>query len=165
MMNLLRIALLAVGCMTIGCGHSGPRRFALADPLWEDSDQNHVLKIPSEYYTGLASDVADKTIFHPLARIFRFPLPGNAVNVNAVDEVPNSSWFTNRIGMFAMTLDDVAKGACEGPQLDPKQGPWVVVSAKPNGANPGFFIKSPTGRYLLKFDGPVRNLREQLPQM
>ena len=33
-----------------------------------------------------------------------------ALNVNTVDEVPDSSWFTNRIGRREMTVADVAKG-------------------------------------------------------
>jgi hypothetical protein len=34
-----------------------------------------------------------------------------AMNLNTVDEVPDSSWFTNRIGHHALTVDDIAEGA------------------------------------------------------
>ncbi len=133
----------------------GPRRFPLAPPLWEDRDRNHVPQEPAEYYSGLLADVPDKTFWRPLAQFFAFPLPGEAVNVNSLDEVPNSSWFQNRIGMHDMTPAEAARGNCSGPWLDPKKGPWVVSGAKPDGANPGFFIKAPEGTFLLKFDGPV----------
>ncbi|MCA9670411.1 MAG: hypothetical protein KC503_32670 [Myxococcales bacterium] len=149
----------AVAVLQLSCSSTQVRRFALADPLWEDSDRNAVSKRPGEYYTGLASDVADKTVFRPLSRLFLFDFPGDAKNVNAIDEVPNSSWFTNRIGLFNISPERAAQGACEKPQLTAAKGPWMVINAKPNGANPGFFIKTPQGRFLLKFDGPVQPQR------
>ena len=49
--------------------------------------------------------------------------------------------------------------ACNGVEpLDPNET-WTIVEAKPNGANPGFFIEAPSGRYLLKFDGQVQPQR------
>lgn len=139
--------------LTAGCAHE-VRRFPLADPLWEDPDRNHVLERPSKYYSGLMADGMDQIVLYPLSEGSRFPLPGEAVNVNALDEVPNSSWFTNRIGRFPMSPEKAARGSCVGEPLDPERGPWTVVAAKPNGANPGFFIKAADGRrYLLKFDG------------
>lgn len=146
----LTLSLLLTACAT------DVRRFPLADPVWIDEDQNHVPEKPSEYYSGLMADGADQLAFYPLAQMWTFPLTEEAKNVNALDEVPNSSWFTNRIGLHPVTPEEVELGACNGqPVLDPKDGKWIVSGAKPNGANPGFFIKAPNGqRYLLKFDGP-----------
>ncbi len=128
--------------------------------MWVDADTNPVSEKPDSYYSGLIADGADQLFFRPVAQAFAFHRPGEAVNVNALDEVPNSSWFTNRIGKFPMTPEQAAAGSCT-TYLDPNQGPWKIVEAKPNGANPGFFIKSPDGkRYLLKGDGelqPERN--------
>lgn len=141
------------------CAHRGPRRFPLAPPLWEDPDRNHVANEPSEYYSGLIADGADQMVFRPLARLPYLPLASRAANVNALDEVPNSSWFTNRIGLHSLSMAEIVRGSCVGEPLDPK-GPWTVVAAKPNGANPGFFIKAADGRrYLLKFDGPQQPQR------
>jgi hypothetical protein len=145
-------------CLAAGCARE-PRRFPLTPPLWEDPDRNPVPERPGKYYSGMIADVADKTVFRKLSQLFTFPLPTDAKNVNALDEVPNSSWFTNRIGMFPMTLEEVARGNCHGPPLDPANGPFVVSAAKPDGANPGFFVKAKTGTYLLKFDGPVQPQR------
>ncbi len=137
------------------------RRFPLKEPLWEDTDRNHVRERPSKYYSGLMADGADMIAFYPLARLPTFPLSSESVNVNAIDEVPNSAWFVNRIGFFDMPPEAAYRGACgDAPSLDPGGGPWTVVSAKPNGANPGFFIKAPDGHsYLLKFDGPQQPTR------
>ena len=37
-----------------------------------------------------------------------------AGNVNALDEVPDSSWFTNRLGRRPMTTEEIARGPCLG---------------------------------------------------
>ena len=38
-----------------------------------------------------------------------------ALNVNTADEVPDSSWFTNRIGARAMTSEELTRGPVVGP--------------------------------------------------
>ena len=35
-------------------------------------------------------------------------------NVNTLDEVPDSSWFTNRLGTRVMTADEVETGPVAG---------------------------------------------------
>ena len=97
-------------------------------------------------------------MFRPISRFFALDPAGEAVNVNALDEVPDSSWFENRIGRFGMTSDEAALGVCQTPLPDLK-GPWTVKAAKPNGFNPGFFIKADGKRYLMKFDGLVEGPR------
>ncbi len=52
--------------------------------------------------------------------------PPPAMNVNSLDEVPNSSWFTNRMGILRMTRREVASGPGgeeNSPQL---KLPWKV---------------------------------------
>src|SRR5678816_3384735 len=38
-----------------------------------------------------------------------------AQNANTIDEVPDSSWFTNRIGTKALTVDEIVRGPVNGP--------------------------------------------------
>jgi len=77
-------------------------------------------------------------------------LPAN--NVNALDEVPNNSWFTNRIGLFPMSPQEAANGPGAGTGPD-RSAPWAVVSAKTEGITPGFNIRDAKGDvYLIKFD-------------
>ena len=38
-----------------------------------------------------------------------------AMNVNTLDEVPDSSWFTNRIGRREIPLDELVRGPDRGP--------------------------------------------------
>jgi hypothetical protein len=153
-MRRLSLALLvAAPLLVAGCARP-VARFALRDPVWVDADRNSVPGRPGKYFSGLIGDGADQIAFRPLSRFFTFPLPAEAANANSLDEVPDSAWFQNRIGFSPMTPAEVQEGACAGlPPLDPA-GPWTVVVAKPDGANPGFFIKAAGGqRYLLKFDG------------
>jgi hypothetical protein len=77
-----------------------------------------------------------------------------AENVNALDEALNSTWFTNRIGLFPLTPEDVRRGPGrgDGPTRD---GLWTIVSAKTEGVTPGFNVRDPRGDvYVIKFDPP-----------
>lgn len=137
------------------------RRFRNEPPLWLDPDQATIPEEPAKYYSGIRGDAVDKLVLRPLTQLFRVNAPREAKNVNSIDEVPNSSWFQNRIGWFDISAERAAKAECgDIPQLSEEQGRWTVASAKPDGANPGFFIKAPDGyRYLLKFDGHSQPLR------
>jgi hypothetical protein len=74
-----------------------------------------------------------------------------AVAINTVDQVPDSSWFTNRAGVVPLTPADVARG----PNVTngPAAGVWTVVSAKSDGIMPGFVIRDRAGLdWFIKFD-------------
>jgi hypothetical protein len=77
-----------------------------------------------------------------------------AMSVNSIDEVPDSSWFTNRLlGTRPMTVEDVARGPDTG--RGPAPGNWIVVSGKSDGITPGFTILDTAGdRWFIKFDPP-----------
>ena len=147
------LGLLGIVFMTLaGCG-SGLRSFPLAEPLLEDPDREHVEVQPESYYSPFGWDAVDQTVFRPITRVFAVDPPGRAVNVNALDEVPNSSWFQNRIGVEDFTVEQARQGACPENRID-TSGPWLVTAAKPDGANPGFIIQAADGRrYMMKFDG------------
>ncbi len=153
-----------------GCAHE-PRRFPLKDPVWIDDDlrpvsvpcyekeeDGKVEKVcrPKEYVSPFAWDVAEKTVFRPLVQLFAADLGFEAKNVNSMDEVADSSWFTNRIGLRPMTKEEVRQGSCPDEILDPQndpEGSWVIDQGKPNGANPGFRINiKGKGKFMLKAD-------------
>jgi hypothetical protein len=78
---------------------------------------------------------------------------GRAASVNTIDEVPDSSWFTNRAGSRPLTAEDVARGPND--DRGPAPGKWSV-RRKGEGVSPGFRIVDPTGKlYFLKFDPPA----------
>lgn len=73
-----------------------------------------------------------------------------AVNVNTIDEVPDSSWFTNR---SRLTVDDYVRGP--NTSGGPAPGAWTVVSGKSDGITPGFTVRDSAGTtWFIKFDPP-----------
>ena len=79
------------------------------------------------------------------------PSKTRAQNINTIDEVPDSSWFTNRIGSKILTAAEVARGAAEGPSPAPER--WIILREKSAGANPGFTAKDANGEtWFLAFD-------------
>jgi hypothetical protein len=79
--------------------------------------------------------------------------PARAKNINTIDEVPDSSWYTNRAGYRTLTPEEVAKGP--DTSAGPASGTWTITSSKSDGVTPGFTVKDSTGqRWFLKFDPP-----------
>jgi hypothetical protein len=76
-----------------------------------------------------------------------------AKNINSIDEVPDSNWFTNRIGTRAITTEEIVRGANVGEPPDPSK--WVVIREKISGAHPGFTAIDAKGEtWYLEFDPP-----------
>ncbi|MBA3231599.1 MAG: hypothetical protein H0T05_02155 [Acidobacteria bacterium] len=68
--------------------------------------------------------------------------PPRAGNINTIDEVPDSNWFTNRIGARPLSTADIARGpqTGEGPS-----GQLTVIRPKQAGAAPGFTARDERG--------------------
>jgi hypothetical protein len=87
-----------------------------------------------------------------------FGVPDNppsvrAQDVNTIDEVPDSSWFSNR---KVSTPEEIIRGVDD--DKGPAPGKWTVRSGKGNGVSPGFTITDTRGRrYFVKFDPPGWN--------
>jgi hypothetical protein len=142
--------------LCLACGAcADTRRFPLRDPLWRDADRVPFAPAPEEYVSPFVWDGANQIVFRPITRFFAFDPARRAVNVNAFDEVPDSSWFTNRIGRTPLSPDDVVRGPCGDRVLDPNlpDGSWIIDKGKSNGANPGFRVNIPgVGKFMLKAD-------------
>jgi hypothetical protein len=97
---------------------------------------------------------AVKTVDVPggVLRILRSPQ--EARNVSEVDEVPDSSWFTNRNFWSPSPPDTFREGPVRAGHA-PDSGPWTVTKCKTDGVMPGFIIRDQKRDvYLLKFDPP-----------
>jgi len=141
------------------CGAAQSHRFPLSEVLWTDQDTRPFEGPPEGFYSSYTWDGADNAIFRPLAEFWLFETDREALNVNALDEVPTSSWFVNRLSRTVMSPEEVARGACDDLD-DNLPGPWTIVGGKPDGANPGFQIVDAEGtRYLLKTDGDLQEER------
>ena len=76
-----------------------------------------------------------------------------ALNVNSVDEVPDSSWFTNRIGRSRMSVEEVVRGPDRLDRVT-LEG-WVVSGGKSGGIQPGFRMTDRQGQlYQIEVDPP-----------
>jgi len=95
-----------------------------------------------------AFDVPDKLLW--VASPLGVSRHQEAAEVNAFDEVPNSTWFTNRNAMRAVPADRIRTGPFDGVM---PEKPWTVSDLKKEGYNVGFHIHDAAGRkWLVKLD-------------
>lgn len=78
--------------------------------------------------------------------------PGSrSANVNTIDEVPDSSWFTNRILAKPLSIDELVRGPLTSS--GPAPGQLTVIRAKSEGAAPGFTVRDSAGTvWFVAFD-------------
>lgn len=93
----------------------------------------------------------------PLSEALALTVGGEAENVNSLDEVPDSAWFTNRLGVHPPDPGELTLGACPPSLLlhpeDSADGTWLIDQGKMNGETPGFRVTIPgKGKFLLKAD-------------
>ena len=75
---------------------------------------------------------------------------GRALAVNALDEVPDSSWFQNRAG-----ARPISPGEIHDRRLAPPKAPFTVMGTKLGGTSLGMRVRDANGAgFLLKFDAP-----------
>ncbi len=143
---LVLLAVAAAGwAQSVGEKGDG-RRFYPDDPLWQEQDRRDIP--PVEVFT--LSDEAD-FIIHSFQNLAGDG--GPALNANTLGEVPNSTWFTNRIGRREMTVEEIVRGP---DQVDgPAPGLWTIIGSPPAGITPKFFIRDSRGdTYVIKLDPP-----------
>ena len=127
-------------------GTADARRFYADDPMWQDDDRRDIPKV-EKWNLSPTYDLVENTFGNPARS------RGPALNANTLGEVPDSSWFTNRIGIRPMTIDEVVKGpgAIDGPA----PGPWIVIGRPGAGITPKFTIRDANGEtFVIKLDPP-----------
>ena len=138
-------ALVACALATAASAWPGTR-FLPDDPIRADPDHLPIAK-PAEVRLSNVYDVLENTLFHRA-----HGAPRRAVNVNTLGEVPDSSWFTNRIGARPMTVDEIVRGATTAGPPDVSR-PITVIAAKSGGITPGFTVRDARGHvYFVKLD-------------
>jgi len=154
--GLASAALAALAALAAGCApHAAVPdvRFANAAAVAVVDDRRDVPERPKRR-TNMPDlyhlDGHLSLVTRPLA----LPEPRRALGVNALDEVPDSTWFTNRIGVRALSPDEVRAGPTRVGSPEPYK-PWTVHSTKIGGIAVGFIISDARGeRFLLKFEEP-----------
>jgi hypothetical protein len=156
--TLALIALIAVGSGIVAASEAPDRP---VDPTtFVDHDAHPPIPEPAEheanlyrYYIryGFVQSVAD-ALDLPGAILDLAGAENEAANINDFDEVPNSSWFTNRNHFRAVPVEEirVGPGTCMRPVT-----PWTIESMKTRGVNAGFNIEDAAGeRWVVKLDPP-----------
>ncbi|MCL4820781.1 MAG: hypothetical protein KJ067_16700 [Vicinamibacteria bacterium] len=112
-------------------GGAAPR-FYPDDPLWVDRDDQFDATGVAEHELSEIWDLLENS-----APRRRPADPGRAHNVNTLDEVPDSSWFQNRIGRRELSLEEIVRGPDLVPRLEVEE--WVITGGKGRpGFQPGF---------------------------
>ena len=142
--------------------HAAVDRQRLVDSTWVDGDGRPIPR-PPDGETTYWGERFHRSITEPVAHIFDVPdklllvahafgarTRREAVNVNAFDEVPNSSWFTNRNHVRAIPVAELAQGP-DG--VDMPRKPWTIKHPKEGGVTEGFQVLDADGRkWLIKLD-------------
>jgi hypothetical protein len=128
-------------------------RFRADDPVQVDHDQVLDASSAARDRLGAYADFVMNTFLRVGDR-----RPLTALNVNSLGQVPDSSWFTNRIGNGGLSLDEIVRGPDRVARLDVKR--WTIIAGKNTGRQAGFRAvdaDTPGGPiYQIEFD-PVGN--------
>ncbi len=145
--RLLAIAAATVVFAGAAVSTQSPRFFS-DDPIATEADTEDASGAqPTDI--GLAYDLS----YNLFVTKERTPSNKRARNINTVDEVPDSSWFTNRIGSQPVSLDDVLRGPNTGPPPAPDK--WTIIREKASGYAPGFTARDANGEtWFVSFDPP-----------
>lgn len=133
-----------------GCGSVAPQ-FTLAEPVTVQADTMPI-PVPEAHGFGMWSYQYALNVQRPAVGALEFVGPRPARDVNSMDDLPASTWFTPRLGYREVLPEELLRGP---GTVGPPRFPIAVVSAKVGGSNPGFVISDARGnRYLTKFDPP-----------
>jgi len=141
----LTIAAVALALTVLPASTATPKYFP-DDPIWQDND-----RALDAAKVGLVEDANGYDFI-----VNTFVMPGEhrdvrALNVNTLDEVPDSSWFENRIGRAPMTVAQIVNGPDRNPPASIDG--WVVSAGKSSGVQPGFRMIDPADTSNPSFSG------------
>jgi hypothetical protein len=126
-------------------GRAAAPKFYADDPIWRDPETESASNVMEVDVSG-QYDLIESSFLGAGDRT-----PKRAENVNTVGEVPDSSWFTNRVGRHSMSPAELVKGPDTGN--GPAAGTWTVLARKSEGVTPGFTIRDTAGEiFWIKFD-------------
>jgi len=145
--RLLILVAVALGLLASTVSTKGPHFFP-DDPIAREPESQDASKA-KEYQIGSLFEMTHNLFITAAYK----PSGLRAKNINTIDEVPDSNWFTNRIGTTTITTDQIARGPIVGAPPDPSK--WVLVREKTAGVHPGFTARDAKGdTWFLEFDPP-----------
>jgi hypothetical protein len=140
--------LVLVGALTVSAGVQSAQspHFYSDDPISREPESQDAAN------AAVYNIVQNYEMLYNLFAVPRYTPSGlRAKNINTIDEVPDSSWFTNRIGAMPISAGDLTRGPNVGAPPDPSK--WVLIREKTSGAHPGFTALDARGEtFFLEFD-------------
>ena len=145
-MRIVPAVLAAISALALTAAPA--QRFFADDPLAKEPEsQDASAAKPAD--VGLFYDIA----FDLFATSRRESANLRAGNVNTIDEVPDSGWFTNRVLARPMVIEEIVRGPNIG--APPNAERWVLTREKTAGYSAGFTAKDGNGEtWFLSFDTP-----------
>lgn len=138
-------AIVAAAALTVLTGAG--QKFYRDDPIWRDPETQDASGAKPVAISG-QYDFIENTFLDAGDQDAR-----RAVNINTVDQVPDSSWFTNRVGRERWSTERFVRGPDNG--TGPAPGPWTIIGGKSEGVTPGMTVRDTAGdTYFIKFDPP-----------
>src|SRR5437773_1773635 len=125
--SLLLIILITIPALVIG-----ESVFRLRPPLWIDHDDRPIPQPETRQVSDLYA-ILYNTWFRHLSPEQIVAKKQPSLNVNAWDEVPDSTWFTNRIGRQPLSFDEIVNGIAGKPPQPPS---WRVIRRNDSGYTP-----------------------------
>ncbi len=142
----LLVGLTILAAIAIAPAFTAGQKFYPDDPIQREPESRDASGA-QPWDIGLMYEISMNLFATP----YHKPSNLRALNVNTIDEVPDSSWFTNRIGRLKMSPEDIARGPNAGRPPNPAK--WVIVRDKESGAKPGFTGRDADGEtWFVQFD-------------
>ncbi len=143
------IVLLAATATLAACRPQVSGRFADRPVAWTEQDEAPVATKPASN-PELPESKAFRYFVAGTDKTFALADIRPAQDVNALDEVPRSTWYVPRNHLHRLSPEEVFAGP---PWSAPPVPPFSIVEGKDSGKSPGVFVRDAQGRkYALKFD-------------
>jgi hypothetical protein len=125
-------------------------------------DDDPIARVPESQDASVAAEWDIDLFYDLMYNTFATPRTTKtgwrAQNLNTIEEVPDSSWFTNRILAHPLSADQLLQGANTTPDAEPtmgKGGKLTIIKPKAVGAAPGAVVRGPSGEtWFISFDPP-----------
>lgn len=141
------LTVLLTASLLQGCSRN--YQFLNREPV-SDADDRKASAVPGKTDFEFVEYAVSSSVRYPLVRAMDPRRSPRSLDVNSMDQVPASSWFTPRLGYSEISADKLINGLQD---KGAPQAPLTIVKAKSSGNSPGFVVKDSRGiKYLLKFD-------------
>jgi hypothetical protein len=152
MRRVLLVFLLLLVLLWLGCA----ARFADREILWRDPDDDPIPK-PERQILGDNFVRFRSGFFLAGERVLLIDGTTEAQDVNALDELPDSSWFfdARRAAQRAGRPFGPAEVAASPLPAPSERGPYTIIQGKSIGASRGVVVKDSAGaKFIFKWDAP-----------